>query len=48
MIVAVLYITATAKLFRNKSGLLPYLALILFPVIGPLGIILGDYKKKLK
>ncbi|NML58172.1 hypothetical protein [Chryseobacterium cheonjiense] len=46
MIIAALYITAVAKLFKNKSGLLPYLALILFPVIGPLGIILGDYTKK--
>jgi len=46
MVIAALYITAVAKLFKNKSGLLPYLALILFPVIGPLGIILGDYTKK--
>ncbi|UPQ74773.1 hypothetical protein [Chryseobacterium nepalense] len=46
--VAVLYATAIAVLFKNRSGILPYLALILFPLIGPLGIIVGNYTKKIK
>jgi len=46
--VAVLYAAAIAVLFKNRSGILPYLALILFPLIGPLGIIVGNYIKKIK
>ncbi len=46
--VIVLYIVAISTLFKNKSGILPYLALILFPVLGPLGIVFGDYVKKIK
>lgn len=46
--IVVLYAAAIAVLFKNRSGILPYLALLIFPVIGPLGIILGDYTKKTK
>lgn len=46
--VTVLYAAAIAVLFKNRSGILPYLALILFPLIGPLGIIVGNYTKKIK
>ncbi|AZA59195.1 hypothetical protein EG350_19240 [Chryseobacterium shandongense] len=46
ILTAVLYAAAVAVLFKNKSGILPYLALIIFPVIGPLGIIIGDYTNK--
>ncbi|MGE4512728.1 MAG: hypothetical protein AB7E26_02780 [Chryseobacterium sp.] len=41
-----LYITAFAILFKNKSGILPYLAVLMIPVIGALGIIAGNYTKK--
>ena len=44
--VTVLYISAVAVLYKNKSGILPYLALIIFPIFGPLGIIFGNYCKK--
>lgn len=46
--VIVLYIVAISTLFKNKSGILPYLALIIFPIFGPLGIVLGNYMKKVK
>lgn len=46
--VVVLYIAAISTLFKNKSGILPYLALILFPILGPLGIVFGNYMKKIK
>jgi hypothetical protein len=46
--VIVLYTVAISTLFKNKAGILPYLALILFPVLGPLGIVFGDYVKKIK
>ncbi|SMP06069.1 hypothetical protein [Chryseobacterium profundimaris] len=46
--IAVLYAAAIAVVFKNRSGILPYLALIFLPVIGPLGIILGNYTKKIK
>ncbi|KIC62459.1 hypothetical protein RM51_13085 [Chryseobacterium taiwanense] len=46
--VIVLYIVAISTLFKNKSGILPYLVLILFPVLGPLGIVFGNYMKKIK
>ncbi len=46
--VFVLYISAIMVLFKTKSGILPYLALILFPVIGPLGIIFGNHLNKTK
>ncbi|WP_312900550.1 hypothetical protein [Chryseobacterium taichungense] len=48
MAIVVLYVSAIAILFKNKSGLLPYLILLVFPVIGPLGIVLGNYTKKIK
>lgn len=48
MAIAVLYVAAIAVLFKNRSGILPYLALLIFPVIGPLGIIIGNYTKKIK
>ncbi len=48
MAIVVLYVTAIAVLFKNRSGILPYLTLLIFPVIGPLGIIFGDYTKKTK
>ena len=46
--VAVLYISAIMILFRNKSGFLPYIALVLIPVLGPAGIILGSYFNRTK
>lgn len=46
MVIAILYIAAIAILYKNKSGLLPYLVLLVFPVIGPLGIVVGNYTKK--
>jgi hypothetical protein len=46
--VIILYIAAIAVLLRTKSGILPYMALILFPVIAPLGILLGNYNRKAK
>ncbi|MDQ0592065.1 hypothetical protein QFZ37_000434 [Chryseobacterium ginsenosidimutans] len=46
--IIVLYISAIMTLFKTKSGILPYLALILFPIIGPLGIVFGNYIKKIK
>ncbi|MEY8758063.1 hypothetical protein [Chryseobacterium tongliaoense] len=48
MAVAVLYIVAISTLFKNKSGILSYLVLILFPILGPLGIVFGNYMKKVK
>lgn len=44
--VLLLYVSAITILYKNKSGLLPYLAVLLFPVIGSLGIIIGNYTKK--
>jgi len=44
--VVALYIVAISTLFKNKSGILPYLALILFPIVGPLGIVFGNYRMK--
>ncbi|WP_415324491.1 hypothetical protein [Chryseobacterium sp. MMS23-Vi53] len=44
--VMVLYVFAISILFKNKSGILSYLALIIFPIFGPLGIIFGNYCKK--
>jgi hypothetical protein len=46
--VIILYSAAIAVLLRTKSGILPYMSLILFPVIGPLGILLGNYNRKIK
>ncbi|MCS3867662.1 hypothetical protein J3D55_000578 [Chryseobacterium ginsenosidimutans] len=46
--IIVLYISAIMILFKTKSGILPYLALILFPILGPLGIVFGNYTKKIK
>jgi hypothetical protein len=46
--IIVLYISAIMILFKTKSGILPYLALILFPIFGPLGIVFGNYTKKIK
>lgn len=46
--VLALYISAIMVLFKTKSGILPYLALILFPILGPLGIVFGNYMKKIK
>lgn len=43
--IIVLYVSAIMILHKTKSGILPYLAVIFFPVIGPLGIILGNYSK---
>lgn len=48
MVIAVLYAAAIAVLFKNRSGIIPYLVLIIFPVIGPLGIIIGNYTKKIQ
>lgn len=46
--VILLYVFAITILYKNKSGLLPYLTVLLFPVIGSLGIIIGNYTKKIK
>ena len=46
--VIILYIATIVVLLRTKSGILPYLALILFPVIGSLGILIGNYNRKVK
>jgi hypothetical protein len=42
---AVLYIYAISILFKNKSNFIPYLALLLFPVVGAVGIIVGNIGK---
>ncbi|MEC3877023.1 hypothetical protein [Chryseobacterium salviniae] len=44
--IAVLYAAAIAILFKNRAGILHYLALILFPVVGPLGIVVGNCTMK--
>ena len=46
--VIILYISAIMILFKTKAGILPYIALILFPILGPLGIVFGSYTKKIK
>lgn len=46
IILCMLYIYAISLLFKNKSGILPYVTLIIFPIIGPVGIILGNKLKK--
>jgi hypothetical protein len=46
--IIVLYISAIAVLVKTKSGILPYAALILFPILGPLGIVFGSFTKKIK
>jgi hypothetical protein len=46
--IIVLYISAIAVLVKTKSGILPYVALIIFPILGPLGIVFGNYTKKIK
>ncbi len=43
--VVVLCIYAMTLLYRNKSGLLPYLAVLFLLVVGPLGIVLGNLSK---
>jgi hypothetical protein len=44
--IAVLYISAIRVLVKTQSGILPYLALILFPIFGPLGIVFGNCLNK--
>jgi spore maturation protein SpmA len=44
--IAVLYISVIRILVKTRSGILPYLALILFPIFGPLGIVFGNYFNK--
>ncbi len=44
--VILLYSSAIAILYKNKSGLLPYLAILFFPIIGSLGIILGNLSRQ--
>jgi hypothetical protein len=46
--IIVLYISAIMILFKTKSGILPYLAVLLFPIIGSLGIVFGYYTNKRK
>lgn len=46
LVLVVLYVYAISLLFKNKAGILPYLSLIFFPVIGPIGIIVGDSLRK--
>lgn len=43
-----IYIFAISIIYKNRAGLLPYLVLLLFPILGPLGIILGEFTKKKK
>ncbi|SDL79326.1 hypothetical protein SAMN05216273_106120 [Chryseobacterium taihuense] len=38
----VLYLLAVYFLVRNKSGFIPVIILIIFPIIGPLAIILRN------
>jgi hypothetical protein len=48
MMTMALYISAIMVLLKTKSGILPYLVVILFPIVGPLGILFGNYAKKIK
>lgn len=41
----ILYTVAVTKLVKAKSGILPYI-LLLFPIVGPLGIIIGTRKAR--
>lgn len=43
----VLYLSALFFLIRNKSGYIPFIILIFFPVVGPLAIVLKNiiYRK---
>lgn len=43
--IIVLYVAAIMILYKTKSGILPYLVVMFLPLIGPLGIILGNYSK---
>lgn len=42
-LILLLYIVAISNLVKNKSGIFPYV-LLLFPIVGPLGIIIGTRK----
>lgn len=46
--IVIVYVLAIMILFKTKSGILPYLAVILFPIIGPLGILFGNYVNRIK
>lgn len=41
LMVITLYAVAIAILIRNHSNIWPYLALLFFPIIAPIGIIAG-------
>jgi hypothetical protein len=44
--IVVLYVSAVRILVKTRSGILTYLALILFPIFGPLGIVFGNCLNK--
>lgn len=41
LMIITLYAVAIAILFKNRSNIWPYLALLFFPIIAPIGIIAG-------
>ncbi|GAB0155944.1 hypothetical protein CHRYSEOSP005_12060 [Chryseobacterium sp. Alg-005] len=43
LMIITLYAVAIAILFKNKSSIWPYLALLFFPIIAPIGIIAGYF-----
>lgn len=43
VMIIILYAVSIAILFKNKSTIWPYLALLFFPVIAPIGIIAGYF-----
>lgn len=47
--IILLYIIAISMLYRSKASLMPYIVLLLLPIVGAVGIILGSFtisKKK--
>ncbi len=42
----IIYVISIGILYRKKSGILPYLVLILFPILGSIAIILSEVKIK--
>lgn len=46
ILLIIVYVFAISILIKNKSGILPYLVLLLIPILGSLGIIIGNFLKK--
>lgn len=46
-ILIMIYLSALYLLIKNKSGILQYIIFLIVPILGPIGIILGNisYKK---